>query len=97
MSNHFDIIRRPVLTEKATDLRENLNQVAFKVDRRANKRQISEAVEKIFNVKVIKVRTINVPGKPKKLGKFSGMRTGYSKAIVTLKEGDKIEIFDKVE
>jgi len=95
--DNFDVIRSPILTEKATDLRDDLNQVAFKIDRRANKRQVLVAIEKIFGVKVEKVRIINVPEKPKRLGKSAGTRSGYKKAIVSVKAGDKIEIFEKVE
>lgn len=96
-SRHFNIIHSPLLTEKATDLRDFRNQVAFKVDRRANKRQIAQAIEKIFNVKVTVVRIINIPSKPKRLGKHEGTKSGYKKAIISLKEGNKIEIFERVE
>lgn len=94
--SHFDVLRSPLLTEKATDFKERLNGVSFKVDGRANKRQIASAVEKIFSVKVMGVRVLNTKRKPKKLGRASGFRPGYKKAIVTLKKGDSIDIFDKV-
>lgn len=92
----YDVIRKPLLTEKATDLREHRGQVCFKVDSRSNKKQVAEAIEKIFNVKVLRVRTANTKPKPRKLGQYAGMRPGYKKAIVTLKEGDTIDIFEKV-
>ncbi len=95
-TEHFDVIRSPLLTEKATDLREKFNQICFEVDPRANKKQVSEAVEKIFNVKVAEVRIVNTKPKPKRLGKYSGSSTGYKKAVVSLKEGSKIEIFERV-
>ncbi len=95
-TNHFDVIRAPLLTEKATDLRDKYNKVCFEVATRANKKQVSDAVEKIFNVKVTDVKIINAKEKPKRLGKSSGMKSGYKKAIVSLKEGDKIEIFERV-
>ncbi|GMT43097.1 MAG: 50S ribosomal protein L23 [bacterium] len=94
--NYFDVIRSPLLTEKATDLKEKLNHICFKVDRRANKKQITEALEKIFNVKVTGIRVLNAKPKKKKLGRSSGFRTGYKKAIITLKDGDSIDIFEKV-
>jgi large subunit ribosomal protein L23 len=66
------------------------------VDSRANKKQVAEAVEKIFNVKVVGVRIVNTRPKPRSLGRHSGKRPGYKKAIVALKEGDSIDIFEKV-
>jgi large subunit ribosomal protein L23 len=95
-TDHFEVIRSPLLTEKATDLREKYNQVCFEVDSRANKKQVSDAVEKIFNVKVEDVKIVNTKSKPKRLGKYVGVRSGYKKAIVSLKEGNKIEIFERV-
>ncbi len=95
-TDHFDVIRSPMLTEKATDLREKSNQISFKIDARANKKQVKEAIEKIFNVKVTGVRIINTSAKPKKLGAHSGSRAGFKKAVVSLKEGDQIELFEKV-
>jgi large subunit ribosomal protein L23 len=92
--SHSDIIKRPLITEKATLLREIKNAVAFEVDRRANKKQIQDAVEKLFKVKVVDVRTINIPGKPKRRGLVVGRRPGWKKAIVTLRQGDRIEIFE---
>ena len=95
-TEYFDVIRAPLLTEKATDLREKFNQICFEVDARANKKQVSDAVEKIFNVKVADVKITNTKPKPKRLGKYTGFKSGYKKAIVSLKDGSKIEIFERV-
>lgn len=94
--NHSDVIKRPLITEKATFMKEASNAVAFEVDRRCNKIQIQEAVEKLFKVKVVEVRTINVPGKLKRRGRTVGVRPGWKKAVVTLKQGDTIEFFEGV-
>jgi large subunit ribosomal protein L23 len=84
------IIIRPILTEKALKLRE-YNQYVFEVKKDANKIDIKRAVEELFKVKVEKVRTINVRGKPKRMGLFEGRTSSWKKAIVTLKEGERIE------
>jgi len=86
------IIIRPILTEKARGLAEK-GQYVFEVSRLANKSEIKKAVEKLFNVKVEKVRIIKLPEKPRRLGRISGKKGGIKKAIVRLKEGQKIEIF----
>ncbi len=91
-----DVIRRPLITEKATRVKEEANAVAFEVDRRATTNEVVDAVEKIFKVKVVDVKTMNVPGKPKRRGLVRGRRPGWKKAIVTLKAGDKIEFFEGV-
>jgi large subunit ribosomal protein L23 len=88
------ILKRPLLTEKNTRLQDKLNQVAFEVDVDANKIQIQEAVEKKFNVKVQKVRTLHVLGKIKRMGRFAGRRRSWKKAIVTVATGQKIEFFE---
>jgi large subunit ribosomal protein L23 len=84
------IIIRPILTEKALKLRE-YNQYVFEVKKDANKIDIKRAVEELFKVKVEKVRTINVRGKPRRMGLFEGRTSSWKKAIVTLKEGERIE------
>lgn len=94
MQNNLEIIRRPLVTEKVTRLQESLNQYAFEVDPRANKIEIRAAVESRFKVKVAKVRTSNFKGKVKRLGRFTGRRANWKKAIVTLAEGEKIELFE---
>ena len=95
MSNPRSIIQEPVITEKATILREG-NKYAFRVDSKANKIQIRQAVEEIFTVKVESVRTVKVPSKPKRQGLYQGRRAGWKKAYVTLKAGDSIEITENI-
>jgi len=89
------IIRRPLVTEKTTLLREG-NQYIFEVDPRANKIKIEKAVEKLFKVKVLGVRTQNILGKQKRYGRLMGKKRDWKKAIVTVAPGSSIEIFDKV-
>ncbi len=96
MKSHHSVIKSPVITEKSTAKLAEANQAVFWVDPNANKAEIKEAVEKIFNVKVLSVNTQKVPGKLKTMGKFSGRRPVRKKAYVSLKEGDKIEIFEGV-
>jgi len=88
------IILEPVVTEKTTRRREVKNEVAFKVAKDANKIEIRNAVEELFDVHVRTVRTIAMHGKVKRLGRFEGKRASWKKAIVTLKEGDVIEFFE---
>ncbi len=90
----YNVIRRPLLTEKTTLQHEFYNQVVFEVARQANRIQIKESIEKAFKVTVLQVRTITVKGKTKRLGRHLGKRSDWKKAIVTLKEGDKIEYFE---
>ncbi|HEY8436618.1 MAG TPA: 50S ribosomal protein L23 [Haloplasmataceae bacterium] len=94
MKDPRDIIKRPVITEKSSDLIEAENKYTFVVDKKANKIEIKEAVEKLFNVKVLKVNTINVKPKKRRMGRYVGYRSGYKKAIVQLAEGDTIELFE---
>jgi len=89
-----DIIISPLVTEKSTIHREAHNQYSFKVDKRANKIEIKEAVERLFKVKVREVRTATVRGKVKRLGRRFGKRPDWKKAIVTVKEGDRIDFFE---
>lgn len=89
-----DIICYPIITERSTELRERMNKVLFIVNPYANKIQIKRAVEELLKVKVEKVNVTNVEGKKKKLGKFEGVKSGKKKAIVTLKKGEKLEIFE---
>jgi large subunit ribosomal protein L23 len=95
MSNPRLIIQEPVITEKSTILREG-NKYAFRVDSKANKIQIRQAIESIFSVKVESVRTVNVPSKPKRQGLLQGRRAGWKKAYVTLKAGDSIEFVENI-
>ena len=92
--NMFDVLRAPQMSEKTLSLKEEANQFAFEVDPRANKIQIKESIEKSFNVSVLKVRTMNVRGKKKRLGRYQGRKSSWKKALVTLKEGDTIEYFE---
>ena len=92
LSNYRDIIKAPVITEKSTAIASNEKSYVFKVDAKANKSQIKDAIEKIFNVKVESVNTVNVHPKKKRVGRHSGMTNKYKKAIVTLKDGNKIEL-----
>ena len=96
MEEPYKIIRRPLITEKSTIQKEMNNQLAFEVDRRANKIEIKKAVESIFKVQVEDVRTQNYQGKIKRLGRNTGRRRHWKKAIVTLKPGQKIEFFEGV-
>jgi large subunit ribosomal protein L23 len=89
-----EIILRPIITEKSMLQAEQDNKYTFSVDKRANKIQIKHAVEELFNVKVVKVNTINAIPKKKRVGQYTGFKPAVTKAIVTLAEGDKIEIFN---
>ena len=93
--NLFEILRRPLVTEKSTRLSER-NKYVFEVDKRANKDQVRLAVEKAFKVGVVSVNIIKVPGETKRMGRRSIARPSWKKAIVTLKEGDKIQYFEGV-
>jgi len=92
--NIFDVLRAPQMSEKTLSLKEEANQFAFEVDLGANKIQIKESIEKSFKVSVLKVRTMNVRGKKKRLGRYQGRKSNWKKALVTLKEGDTIEYFE---
>jgi large subunit ribosomal protein L23 len=96
MKNVYSVIKSPVITEKSMAKTAEGNKVVFWVEPNANKREIKTAVEKVFNVKVLDVNTQRVPGKVKRLGKFSGKRPTRKKAYITLKEGDRIEMFEGV-
>jgi large subunit ribosomal protein L23 len=91
----YEVLRRPIITEKNAELMAR-NKYAFEVAREANKRQIKEAVEKAFKVKVTQVNVITVPGKTKGFGRLQGKTSPWKKAIVTLEPGSKIEIFEEV-
>ena len=88
------IVRRPMVTEKSTQQKDANRQYVFEVDRNANKIEIQSAIERLFKVKVLKVRSCNVLGKVKRLGRRFGKRPDWKKAIVTLKEGDRIDFFE---
>ena len=94
--NPYEIIIGPLITEKATIQKEKNNQLTFEVDRRANRVAIRHAVEKIFKVQVDQVRTMQMKGKMKRMGRSLGKRRDWKKAIVTLAEGQNIEFFEGV-
>ncbi len=89
-----DIIRRPVITEKTSIQKEAHNQFTLEVDRGANRVEIKKAVEGIFNVKVARVRTMQIKGKTKRRGWIVGKRRDWKKAIVTLMPGERIDFFE---
>ena len=91
----YEVLRRPLVTEKNTML-QTQNKYAFEVAEEANKNQIKQAVEKAFKVKVTTVNVMTVPGKTKRVGRRMVLTPSRKKAIVTLKQGDKIELFEGV-
>lgn len=94
MKDLRQVVRRPLITEKGTLAKETANQVVFEVDRRANKIEIRKAVEDLFKVKVLQVRTLNFEGKEKRMGKITGKRSDWKKAYVTLAPGQTVEFFE---
>ncbi|MBI5099904.1 MAG: 50S ribosomal protein L23 [Nitrospirae bacterium] len=96
MRNIYEVLQGPLLTEKGTLLKEKDNKVLFKVSKNANKIEIKNAVESIFKVKVDRVTTMNCKGKKKRMGKYEGKRSDWKKAIVTLKEGEKLDFIEGV-
>ncbi|CCQ90310.1 50S ribosomal protein L23 [Nitrospina gracilis 3/211] len=93
-TDHYRILEKPLITEKSTMMLEDGNRVMFQVKRDANKLQIKQAVEKIFNVTVLDVNTLNVKPRQKRFGRNVGFTKASKKAIVTLKDGDKIDFFE---
>ena len=91
---NIKVLRAPHLTEKTVVQKETSNQVTFLVDNGANKIEIKRAIESLFKVTVLRVNTINTLGKHKRMGRFTGKRPDWKKAVVTLKEGDRIEYFE---
>lgn len=90
MKNPYQIIRRPIITEKGLTKKENEHTLCFEVDWHANKVEIKDAVQKIFKVKVDSVRTANFAGKERRRGRYSGHQPDWKKAYVKLKEGEKM-------
>lgn len=90
----FEVLLRPLLTEKMTALRESANKVAFLVHPDANRIEIRRAIETALNVKVERVNVMNVRGKVKRLGRNVGQRPGWKKAVVTLQPGQKLEMYE---
>ena len=89
----YDVIKRPIITEKSSNLVENL-QYTFEVAPKATKTEIKDAIEKIFNVKVVEIRTINVHRKAKRMQRYEGFKPAYKKAIVRLAAGQTIDVFE---
>jgi large subunit ribosomal protein L23 len=96
MKGAYEVIQRPILTEKGTRLREEGNQYLFRVSQRAGKGEIKRAIEQLFKVTVLEVRTLHVRGKIKRLGRFQGRQAAWKKAIATLKPGDSIDLYEGV-
>jgi len=94
MRGPHQVVLKPLLTEKGTRLKEEGNQYIFRVARTANKVEIRQAIEQLFKVTVLDVRTAHVRGKVKRLGRFQGRKPNWKKAIATLKEGDSIELYE---
>ncbi|MBN1356437.1 50S ribosomal protein L23 [bacterium] len=94
MKSPYNMIIRPIVTEKTMMQKDKSNQVSFEVALGANKLEVKQAVEKIFDVTVESVQMIRVRGKIKRLGRYSGKRADWKKAVVTLKPGDKIDYFE---
>lgn len=92
MQHYRDIIKGPIVTEKSSDLLKEKNTITFSVDPKANKTQIKQAIEKVFNVKVESVNTVNVRPRKKRVGKYTGYTSKVKKAIVKLQEGSSIEL-----
>ena len=96
MKSAYQILRRPVITEKGLAIKENENTLVFQVAKQATKTEIKEAVQSIFKVKVDSVRTANYPGKERRRGRFAGYRSDWKKAYVRLKEGQKVPDFAEI-
>jgi len=92
--NRFEIIKRPLDTEKLDRMRDRENKFAFEIDLKANKTEVKQAIEQLFKVKVVDVKTAIVRGKFRRIGRSEGQRPNWKKAIVTLKEGDAISLFE---
>jgi large subunit ribosomal protein L23 len=92
--NRFDVIKRPLDTEKLDRMRDRENKFAFEIDLKANKTEVKQAIEALFKVKVVDIKTSIIRGKMRRIGKSSGMRSNWKKAIVTLKDGDAISLFE---
>ncbi len=93
MKDVYSVLKKPLFTEKNDRLKEKYNKYVFEVDLHANKIEIRQAIERIFDVRVVKVNTMRVHGKVKRRGRSVGRRPDWKKAIVTLKEGDTIPIW----
>ena len=92
--NEYDIVLRPIITEKSSLVKESANHYVFEVHRDVNKIEIKKAIEKLFKVKVLSVKTSVIDGKTRRVGKFSGKKPDWKKAVVKLSPKDKITIFE---
>lgn len=92
--NIYDVIKKPLITEKTTLEKDARNVISFVVDRNANKIEIKSAVEQLFKVEVVEVNTANIAGKVKRVGRHYGKRANWKKAYVTLKEGNNVDFFE---
>lgn len=93
MSNAYDILIRPVLTEKTTTQMDSGDKIVFRVKRDATKSQIKAAVQQLFGLQVKSVNTLTMPSKPKRVGRWTGRRGGFKKAVITLHEGEALDLF----
>ena len=93
MKSLYHVIKKPLVTEKATALKAEANKVVFAVDRHANKLDVKSAIEQLFEVKVTNVQTMVFRGKAKRVGSSQGLRQNWKKAIVTLAEGTDLDVF----
>jgi large subunit ribosomal protein L23 len=96
MKGPYQVVLKPLLTEKGTRLKDEANQYLFRVAKTANKIEIKRAIEQLFKVTVVDLRTIRVRGKAKRLGRFQGRRPDWKKAVATLKTGDSIDLYEGV-
>ena len=94
MMNIYQVIKEPHITEKANIQKEETNQITFRVHKKANKVEIRQAVETFFKTKVLEVRTINVRGKKRRMGRTVGKKSDWKKAVVRLAPGENIEFFE---
>jgi len=92
----YQVIKKPLITEKGTKQKEQVNQLTFEVDRSANKILVRNAIENIFKVKVLSVRVINIKGKKRMVGRNVGRKADWKKAIVRLAPGESIEFFEGI-
>ncbi len=91
--NPYDIILRPVMTEKTAGIMEEGNKVVFRVRKEANKNQIRQAVEQLFGVEVVSVNTMRMPGRAKRYGRYVGRKNAFKKAVVTLTDESNLDLF----
>jgi large subunit ribosomal protein L23 len=96
MKHIYDVIKKPLFTEKGMEMKESENKILVQVNADANKHEIKQAMEEIFKIKVDKVNVVNIKGKKRRYGKSIGMRSAKRKAIITLKQGEKLDFIEGV-